>query len=170
MSSAVVDRAIPQVPGAWAARDIGSPTPTGSSAYDESSQIFTVNAGGADIWGTSDKFRFVYRPLIGDGEIIARVDSITQADQWSKAGVMIRSSLTPGAAHALAIVSAGKGVAFQRRTKDGGPSTNTAGPVSTAPRWVRLMRVGTHVMAYTSSTGSSWTEIGSDIIALGRSA
>ena len=58
---------------------------------------FTVNGGGVDIWGTSDQFRFVYQQLTGNGEIIARVTSLTNTDPWAKAGVMVREDLTANA-------------------------------------------------------------------------
>src|SRR4051812_33297422 len=73
------------VPSPWVAADIGSPALTGSTTY--ASGVFTVKAAGTDIWGTSDQFRFVYQPITGDVEVIARVDSIAAADPWSKAGV-----------------------------------------------------------------------------------
>jgi regulation of enolase protein 1 (concanavalin A-like superfamily) len=158
------------VPSPWSARDIGSPTPAGSSSYDDASGTFTEDGGGSDIWGTSDKFHFVYQAVSGDVDIVARVDSITQADQWSKSGVMIRASLNANAAHAYALVSAAKGTAFQRRTANGGGSTNTVGPNAKTPYWVRLVRSGTTVTAYVSSNGTSWTKLGSDTIALGTTA
>ena len=37
-------------------------------------------------------------------------------------------------------------------------------------RWLRLIRTGTTLTAYSSSTGSTWTKIGSDVIALGTTA
>jgi len=158
------------VPAPWSARDIGSPTPAGSSSYDSSSGTFSIDGGGGDIWGTSDKFHFVYQQVSGDVDVVARVDSLTQADQWSKSGVMIRASLAANSAHAFSLVSAGKGLAFQRRTQNGGNSTNTAGSSATAPQWVRLVRAGTRVTAYVSANGTSWTSLGSDTIALGTSA
>jgi regulation of enolase protein 1 (concanavalin A-like superfamily) len=160
------------VPSPWSARDIGSPTPAGGSTYDQSSGTFTIDAGGSDIWGTSDKFHFVYQQVSGDVDVVARVDSITQADQWSKSGLMIRASLNANSAHAFALVSASteKGTAFQRRRQSGGTSTNTSGPSATAPYWVRLVRAGTKVTAYVSSNGTSWTTLGSDTIALGTTA
>ena len=160
------------VPSPWSARDIGSPTPAGSSTFDQSSGTFTVEAGGSDIWGTSDKFHFVYQQVSGDVDVVARVDSITRADQWSKSGLMIRASLNANSAHAFALVSAStvKGTAFQRRRQSGGASTHTGGPSAMAPYWVRLVRAGTNVTAYVSSNGTSWTSLGSDTIALGTSA
>ena len=156
------------VPSPWVAADIGTPALAGSATY--ASGVFTVRAAGTDIWGTSDQFRFVYQPITGDVEVIARVDSITNAHAWSKAGVMIRSSLSPGSAHGLALVSSGKGSAFQRRTASGGVSTNTLGPSVAPPRWVRAIRLGTRVTAFTSTDGQTWSRIGSDTIALGSVA
>lgn len=153
------------VPAPWSARDIGGPTLTGTSS--SSNGVFSIEAAGYDIWKTSDEFHFVYQPLTGDVDIRARIDDVTKADVWSKAGVMIRGSLEADAAHAYALVSAAGGTAFQRRQADGGRSTHTSGPSESAPYWVRLARVGTTVTAYTSMDGATWKAIASDTINLG---
>jgi regulation of enolase protein 1 (concanavalin A-like superfamily) len=156
------------VPSPWVAADIGTPALAGSTTY--SSGVFTVKAAGTDIWGTSDQFRFVYQPISGDAEVIARVDSLVAADPWSKAGVMIRSSLSPSAAHGLMFVSAANGMKFQRRNASGGLSVSTAGPLVAAPRWVRIVRTGTTLTASTSADGQTWATVGSDTVALGSVA
>lgn len=153
------------VPSPWSSRDIGAPALNGSASF--SNGVFTIDAAGEDIWGASDQFHFVYQAVSGDVDVRARVNSITDAHAWSKSGVMIRSSLSAGAAHGMALVSAARGTAFQRRQANGGLSTNTAGPYETSPRWVRLVRTGTTITAYTSADGTSWVKIGSDTIALG---
>ena len=61
---------------------------------------FSVQGAGADIWGTADAFQFVYQPLTGDGQIVARVASVQNTAPWAEAGVMIRDTLTPGSRHA----------------------------------------------------------------------
>ena len=82
------------VPAPWTAQDIGSPTPAGSSSYDQPSGTFTHRRRWCRISGARrDKFHFVYQQVSGDVDVVARVDSLTQADQWSKSGVMIRASL-----------------------------------------------------------------------------
>ena len=156
------------LPAPWAARDIGAPALHGGATYNQGT--FTIAAAGTDIWGSSDQFRFVYQQVTGDVDVIARVDSIVQTDDWAKAGVMIRASLAANAAHGSMFVSAAKGTAFQRRTATGGLSTSTAGPLAAPPRWVRIIRRGTSVDAYTSSDGTTWTRSGSDTIALGTTA
>jgi regulation of enolase protein 1 (concanavalin A-like superfamily) len=158
-------RLFAQVPSPWAARDIGSPVIPGTVLFAQGQ--FTVTAGGSDIWGTSDQFQFVYQQVTGDVDVLARVDSVTMAHAWSKAGVMIRSSLAANASHGLALVSAGKGIAFQSRAQDGGLTTNAPGSLSAPPQWIRLIRIGTQLTAYSSDNGATWTTIGSATIALG---
>jgi regulation of enolase protein 1 (concanavalin A-like superfamily) len=145
--------------------DIGSPAIAGSTAY--SSGVYTIKAGGTDIWDTADQFRFVYQPMTGNGEIVARVASIGNAHAWSKAGVMVREALTAQSRHASMFASAGKGYAFQRRPETAGLSLHTTGGAGTPPGWVRLVRTGDLFQAYRSANGTSWTAVGSDTIPMG---
>jgi phosphatidylserine/phosphatidylglycerophosphate/cardiolipin synthase-like enzyme len=153
------------LPSGWSATDVGSTGVKGSSTY--ASGMFTVTGGGADVWGTADAFQYAYHTLSGDGSIVARVTSIQNTAAWAKAGVMMRSSLSPSSAYAFMLLSAGKGAAFQRRTTNGGSAVNTAGSFSTVPRWVKLTRTGSTVTAYESADGQSWTKVGSDTISFG---
>jgi hypothetical protein len=82
---------------------------------------------------------------------------------------MIRGSLDPSSAHGFMLVSAAKGLAFQRRTVAGGPSVSTASEMVTAPRWVRLDRVGNTITTYQSADGTSWLRVGTENIALAPS-
>ena len=100
-------------------------------------------------------------------DIVARVDSIEYVHAWVKAGVMIRETLTASSPHALMLVSPGKGVSFQRRLADGGVSTSTTVPGTTAPAWVKLERRGATITAYASTDGTAWTPIGSDTFTMG---
>ena len=147
--------------------DIGAPAVAGSAVY--ANGAYAEVGAGADIWGTADQFQFVYQPVNGDADVIVRINSITYADQWSKAGLMIRESLAAGARHATTFVSAGKGYAFQRRPDAGGTSVSTAGGSGTAPGWLRLQRVGTIFTSYRSADGQNWTLIGSDSIPMATS-
>jgi regulation of enolase protein 1 (concanavalin A-like superfamily) len=156
------------LPAPWSAQTIGSPAIAGSVSFDQGQ--FTVTAAGKDIGGQSDQFHFVYQQVSGDVDVVARVDSVTMADAWSKTGVMIRSSLAANAANGFALVSASKGVAFQRRLLDGGQSTKASGPLLAPPQWARLVRLGTKITAYSSVDGSTWSTIGTSTIALGSVA
>ena len=152
------------LPTGWEARDVGSVGIAGSAA--ELNGTFTLDGAGADIWGTADAFHYAYRSIAGDGTITAKVASIDGTQAWTKMGVMMRGGTAANAPHALMLVSTAKGVAFQRRTAVGGISTHTSGGAGTAPKWVRLKRVGNLVTASVSNDGATWTIIGSDTITL----
>ena len=147
------------LPSGWSTRDIGAVGAAGSASY--SSGTYTLKGSGVDIWGTADEFRFAYTTLTGDGTITARISTLSATDTWTKAGVMMRETLTAGSKHASMFVSSAKGLAFQRRAATGGTSTHTSGGTSTAPHWVRVTRRGNTFSAYVSSDGSTWTLVGS---------
>ena len=148
----------------WSNEDIGSVAAAGSAS--SASCVWTINGSGADIWGTTDEFHYVYQSLSGNGQIIARVVSMTNTDPWAKAGVMIRETLTGPSKHAMMVVTPGNGTAFQRRTSTGGSSTHTAGSAVTAPYWVKLIRNGNTLTGYESANGSAWTLVGSDTVSM----
>jgi phosphatidylserine/phosphatidylglycerophosphate/cardiolipin synthase-like enzyme len=158
----------PSLPAGWSQTDVGTTGAIGSASFGNGT--FSVTGAGADVWGAADALQYAYVPLSGDGTIIARVASIQFVNNWTKVGVMIRSSLTPSAAQAFMLVAAApvKGVNFQRRLADGNAtSVGTAGSQSTAPRWVKLVRAGNVISGYESADGVNWTLVGSDTFVMG---
>ena len=149
------------LPSGWVSRDIGSFTPRGSTRV--SGETWTIAGGGDNVWGTADEFHFAYRTISGDVDISARVGSFDAANEWSKAGVMIRDALTANARNAFALVSPGVGTALQRRTTTGGATTRTDSAAST---WVRLVRQGSRFTAYRSADGRAWTTIATTTISM----
>ena len=153
------------IPKPWASQDIGAVGAAGSSSYSVGN--WTVTGSGADIWNNADEFRYVHQSATGDCEIIARVTGVQNTDLWAKAGVMIRETLAAGSTHAYMALTSGNGLAFQRRTATGGISEHTAGGAATAPRWVRVTRVGSTFTGYSSTDGLTWTTVGSASITMG---
>ncbi|MHB1034538.1 MAG: lamin tail domain-containing protein [Pirellulales bacterium] len=147
----------------WAHGDIGNVGAAGDMTFDNG--VYTIDASGADIWGTADAFHYVYHTLSGDGEIIARVTSVANTNSWAKAGVMIRETLNADSSHAMMIVTPGNGVALQWRPTTGGGSSNspTAGA---APYWVKLNRTGDLFTAYSSPDGAAWSQVGTATITM----
>jgi glucose/arabinose dehydrogenase/regulation of enolase protein 1 (concanavalin A-like superfamily) len=162
-----INVSVDNLPSPWNHQDIGAVGAAGSAS--QSSGKYTVNASGADIWGSADELHFVYKALSGDGEIKARVASVENTNVWAKAGVMIRETLAADAKQAFMLVSAGGQLAFQRRTSAGGASASTAGPAASAPRWVRLKRAGSTITAFQSADGSTWSTVGTATISMATS-
>ena len=148
------------VPVLESGRDIGT---TGGSDFHVSG-VYTIVAGGADIWGYADEFHYVYTSVTGDFEISARVYDLDNTDPWAKAGVMARESLDPGARHAFMCVTPQDGegrMAFQHRSisaYDLSGSLHTAQGQVSFPHntWVKLKRQGNVFTAYMSTDGMSW--------------
>jgi hypothetical protein len=150
------------LPAGWTNTDVGAPSLAGSASSADGT-AFSVQGSGADIWGTSDAFHFVYRTLTGDGTVIARVATLQESHPWAKAGVMIRASLTDSSAHASMFVTPGpNGLAYQRRISDGDTSVHTTGGAGAPPVWVALWRTGNIIQAFRSDDGTNWIWIGGD--------
>jgi hypothetical protein len=156
------------LPPGWQSADIGQPGKAGFASAVGG--VFTVAGAGADIWGTSDGFQFVYRTAPGDGEIVARVASIDGTHPWAKGGVMIRQAATANAAFAMMVVTPGSSIAFQYRVAAGAQARSVAGRAAAAPQWVKLTRRGTAIAGYQSADGISWQRVGAVDIAAGASA
>jgi hypothetical protein len=144
----------------WATRDVGAVAQAGSLV--RTGAAFTVNGSGADIYGTADGFRYVYQTATGDVTITARVASIQNVNVWSKAGVMMRDGLAPGAVNVMALTSPtpSNGYRFQTRVAPGGSSTSVAGGPGTTPVWLRLVRAGSLFSGFYSADGATWTALG----------
>ncbi len=155
----------PTPTSSWSQGDIGGVGLAGSSEVNGTT--ITVRGSGADIWETSDGFRFAYRAMSGDGEVRAQVASMTNTNPWAKAGVMIRESTAANARNAFAGITAMNGSAVQTRTATGAATSFTPGPWVTAPHWVRLVRTGNRITAYTSFDGVSWTQGASEDVVMG---
>jgi regulation of enolase protein 1 (concanavalin A-like superfamily) len=134
----------------------GNPAKLDSTA--EGHLIVSSNSG--DVWDTSDYFRFVYKRLSGDGTITAKINSVSYAADWSKAGVMIRESLDPSSMHGFMVVTPSLRRAFQNRPVAAGLSFSAHSDINqiVLPLWVKLERKGNQITAYYSADGKAWTK------------
>jgi hypothetical protein len=147
-------------------RDIGAVGIAGNATY--ANGTYTVSAAGPSIFGTADGMHFVYKPLSGNGTIIARVVGVTgmRSGTSGRAGVMIRESLNANSTEATSAYStwdnstgAPIGIYLYRTSTGGSTSFTNSGAIS-APYWVKLVRNGNVFSAYISPNGTSWTQVG----------
>src|SRR5579859_6418037 len=85
--------------------DIGNPKLHGDATYDETTQVYTIKGGGANIWFNRDEFQFVYKKIKGDFILTADFEftgDTANAVGHRKTGWMIRESTDEGAASANA--------------------------------------------------------------------
>src|SRR3982751_863751 len=92
--------------------DVGSPRIAGYATYNGASQMYTLSAGGVNIWAKRDEFQFAYRRMKGDFIVQAQAEWVGKGtDPHRKAGIMARTSLDfdstymDGALHGEGLVS-----------------------------------------------------------------
>ncbi|WP_276392937.1 PKD domain-containing protein, partial [Eudoraea chungangensis] len=119
---------------------------------------------------------FVHQSLTGDGEIIARVVSLEDTNDWAKAGVMMRNGTAANAAMIYMSMSPdplnlGIGYTLQDRPTAGVAMTsadNNIGPEITNSYgyYLRLVRSGSTFTGYASATNGNWQQLGSRTISM----
>jgi len=149
--------------------NLGTPAINGS--VSRTGSTVTITAGGGDIQGTGDEGYFASQQRTGDFDISVKVESLTQNDLYTKAGLMVRESLDANARNLMAMVFPSNaarnnnngGYEFQYRNSTGG-GTSVVYPTAPQPTvsypntWLRLRRTGNLFIAYSSSNGAEWRE------------
>lgn len=135
------------------------------AAFRERDGIITLSGAGADIWGQADEFRYAWKPLSGDGALVARIESLTETHNWVKAGVMIRDTLDPNSIFAGVYMTGAHGVSFQARRQEGTNAERDAGVATheqqmiAGPAWLKIERMGNQIKGYYAidEAGNNWT-------------
>lgn len=150
------------LPSPWTLTDVGSVSPAGSADYVTINDLYQLDGGGGDTWGTADSFSFINQPASGDIQITARVAHVDWLNlAWTKAGVMIRDDLTAGSRFArMALCGNGELWAMHREPASTAVVANGAtGAPYAAPIWVRVTRQGNLFTFAKSADGSAWDTV-----------
>ncbi len=152
----------------WTMDSVGNST---NASVSETGGTLQVTNAGVDLWETSDDYTLVRQgPFTGDFTITSKVNSVTNANVWTKAGVMIIDDL-PNVVNrpkfAGMVITPGSGASFQRRYNQGGTGNGdyaSSTAAATAPEWVRLVRTGSTVEGFYSNDGVAYTSLGTDTV------
>jgi outer membrane protein assembly factor BamB len=144
-------------PAGWNCRDFGNPALLGSQSLRGG--VWTIQAGGSDIWDTWDQFHYVWQSLSGDGRVSTHIAAQTRLDPWAKAGVMLRDGAGPNSAYYAVLVTPGNGIQVQYRTIQGASTKTIAAISGAAPVYLQVRRSGNTFTAYISRNGTTWTLI-----------
>ncbi|MEO5943163.1 MAG: LamG-like jellyroll fold domain-containing protein [Ferruginibacter sp.] len=143
-------------PAPWQLTDIGTATIPGTVCYTQTDMNYKITTQGAGLTDPNDAFTFLNQPLVGDGQIIARVKDVSSVYNYS-AGIMVRNNLAANSSYIFLNSLDTRGVFDLWRSTDGG---NTGyHPVTSypTPMWLRLQRKGTTITSAYSADGITWT-------------
>jgi len=149
------------LPTRWSTQDIGNTGVVGSACYSSATGTFELKGSGSDIGGKSDAFRFAYKTVVGDGEIVARVVDIDNVNSKNKCGIMVRESPAEGSKYAFICVTGSGGVIFQNRSATEGLSSEQSQTGIKGPYWIKLIIIGSTYTGYASPDGFNWKQVGS---------
>ncbi|CAA6692734.1 MULTISPECIES: putative glycoside hydrolase [unclassified Lentimonas] len=151
--------------------DLGTPAFAGSSTSDVDGN-YTIEGGG-NISSTADNCFYLSQPHTGDGEIIARVNSVENTHSWAKGAVMFRESTDTGAKCAtLYIRPNGSARMSYRATTNGNTQAQTgiSQGRSSDPKWIKLVRAGDVFTGYTSLDGDTWALVNQATVTMDSTA
>jgi YD repeat-containing protein len=149
------------IPSPWTDLDIGTVYKPGAATYTSSSSTFMVQGAGGT---TTDALNYLYRPLSGDGSIIARVQPMQgEYSGTPEAGVMIRETLTNGASYVFVGFQSLTSALLQYRSTTGGSVSSVTGSALAIPSWLKLVRQGNTFTAYAATDGLTWVQVGSSV-------
>jgi regulation of enolase protein 1 (concanavalin A-like superfamily) len=160
------NRTLPKPWGQQTVREKKEPTPEGTSTFENGT--FKLTKAGGQVTENDDALHMVYQPVSGDFEIVARVASVAPANDnqvGPLGGIMIRDTMNRGARAASLVVGPGM-THFVRKTGYWDKVSVSAKEDAPAPIWLKLLRHGTRVRAYTSNDGAAWTLLGADKVDL----
>src|ERR1051325_4064189 len=152
------------LPEPWRNQDIGDFEIAGGARCDAG--VFRVRSSGAKIGGERDAFHFVFKPVKGDSEIMARVLGVAFTDPAAKAGVMMRESLRPDARNVLLAVTPSRGGVLQSREDQLGGTTQSPLSGVSAPHWIKLKRSGNDFTSFVSPNGTQWRRVEQTTVAM----
>ncbi len=128
-------------------QDIGSVKHAGSATYDPKNKTYTVTGSGANMWGASDAFHFVFKRIDVDTDcsITASMHFTTSGgDPHKKACLMIRQSLDADAAYVDAAMHGDGLTSLQYREEKGGRTREIQSNIA-SPTLVSLHKQGDYV-------------------------
>lgn len=141
------------LPG-WTSTDVGGALKGGLSG--NSAAQFDLYGGGKDIWSKQDDFRFLHRPLSGDGVLEATVGTVEAIDVYTKSGIMLRDGLRPDAKFLLVSIFPSGEINVARRESVGGDAVGAETFKAKLPNiGLRVTRKnGTITVEYRTESGS----------------
>ena len=144
--------------GDWTATDIA---PEGTEIWEGGEVVvgddgLDIYAGGNDVWGTADSFRFVWKKVKGDFEFEILVKSMEFTEVYAKTGIMIRNSLDADSSTVFMAPIGDGTVEIAWRLKDGAEMADKMIMGTDFPVRLKMVRKGDIIERYFAAETGDW--------------
>jgi TolB protein len=132
---------------------VGQTPPGGKAQYDAAKGEYRITGGGANMWGATDAFYFVWKKASGDFSLSADIQWVgTSAAEHRKAVLIVRQSLDPGSPYADA-VSHGNGLTSLQFRGAANEQTYQIVAAEDGPSRLRIVKKGSRFTMYFGKPG-----------------
>lgn len=141
-------------------QDIGVCGQLGALIHDATAGTYTVAGSGENMWFTNDAFHFAWKRVSGDAMLEANISFLgSGGNAHRKACLLVRQSLEADSAYADAALHGDGLTSLQYRETKGARTCEIQANVS-APRGLRIEKVGPYVAMSISADGRTWQPAG----------
>ncbi len=141
-------------------QDVGVCARPGTAMFDAGERSYAVAGGGANMWFTNDAFHFVWKPVSGDVTLAASIAFVGSSGQvHRKACLLVRQSLESDSAYADAALHGDGLTSLQYRETAAARTYEIQANIS-APRHLRVEKLGDYVSMSLSQDGRTWRPAG----------
>jgi regulation of enolase protein 1 (concanavalin A-like superfamily) len=139
--------------------DVGGPALKGAVEFD--GKQYKVTGAGADIWGRSDQFHYLWREMTGNFTLTATAKFLSEGNAHRKAVLMLRKSLDADAPFVHLAIHGDGMPSLQFRTTKGDTVNTVDFPVEGPGTWkLRLQRQGGTITVWAAKDGAPMRELG----------
>ena len=142
--------------------DVGSVVPPGTAAFDSAAGVYTIHSAGANLWGTTDGFHFLWKKMSGDVSLTADIDFPEKTGAHSehrKAVLIFRQTLDADSAYADAAQHGVGLTALQFRDAKGATTQSIELNID-PPKRLRLEKHGDELTMFVSFKGEPLHQVG----------
>jgi hypothetical protein len=150
------------LPPDWSASDVGGTL--GAAATTFNNGEFRAVAAAGTHGGTEDRLRFVYRRVVDDVDLVARV--VLTGATGSVAGIALRQELAATSVMGARLLLLGGALLGEGRSAPGSLARSSASTRRTGPVWLKLSRRDSQVTFFESSDGATWTATNTEVLQL----
>jgi glucan 1,3-beta-glucosidase len=142
----------------WFVADLGGALAGGLRVRETGFDLF---GAGSDIWARHDSARYLYRPFAGSGTLTVTLTSLADVHAYSKAGLMLRSSLQPNSAAVILTAFPSGELQMAVRPSSGTEMKSVLDPIKASfPIEMRLIKNGPTVSGEWRAGKTAWRKVG----------
>ncbi|WP_430907863.1 choice-of-anchor D domain-containing protein [Maribacter sp. 2-571] len=141
--------------------NVGGASPSGR--VRSSNGIFTMEASGSGISGTSDQFRYIFERIEGDFEFTTKLSTVPGTGMF---GIMVRKNNGSTRENVFLGLSEASELVLQRRFQRDAATEAMASVSAAAPIWLRIQRSGNIFTASYATDGLNFTVLERTVVVL----